>query len=199
MNMNIERGAIALGAFGLLAGCVAGLNASETRFTVVDSSSSSWVARGYSDYTVSGDNGWSFDVSRIGNRIRFRTDGVALPGTGVSYWDMTFAAAFDAVIVPGLYEDFQRWPFQDSDRPGLSFSSTGRLDNMASGFFEVWQADYDTNGDLLAFAADFTHYGEQNLNNWAMVEVRYNATVPAPAGIGVFAVVGGLSACRRRR
>ena len=37
---------------------------SVTRFTVVDSSPTSWVARGYHDYTVTPDLGWTFTAGR---------------------------------------------------------------------------------------------------------------------------------------
>ena len=66
-------------------------------------------------------------------------------------------------------------------RPGLEFGSTGRLDNQASGFFRILEVTYGGTGEVLTFAADFTHYGETNPNNFAVVELRYNATiVPEP-------------------
>ncbi len=166
--------------------------ATETRFTVVDSSPTSWVARGYQNYTVTPDLGWSFEVSRnFDNGISFDISGPALSGTDVDLWFLDFAAPFDEPLAVGLYEDFQRFPFQDPDRPGLAFGSTGRLDNMASGFFEVLEVAYDPTGEVLAFAANFTHYGETNLDNYAIVELRYNATViPVPPALVLFA--GGL-------
>jgi len=197
--MNVHK--IGVSLFLLLAVCacsslaVAGV----TRLTVVDSSPSSWVARGYSDYTVSPDLGWTFGASRnFDNGIGPNLLGPALPGTSVSSWRLNFAAPNNAEIIPGFYDDFARFPFQNSSQPGLEFSSTGRLDNRASGFFNVLEATYDTNGDVLSFAADFTHYGEQNLNNWAIVEVRYNATIPEPKTM-VLAVLslGGMLLLRR--
>ncbi|MBD3676329.1 MAG: hypothetical protein HUJ26_22690 [Planctomycetaceae bacterium] len=147
----------------------------ETRFTVVDSSSSSWVARGYHDYTVSPDNGWTFTPSRnFDNGVGFYISGPALAGTTVTYWRLNFAAPFNALLVPGEYADFQRFPFQDNDRPGLEFASTGRLDNQAAGTFEILEATYGPSGEVLTFAADFIHYGETLVERYAIVEVRYN-------------------------
>lgn len=168
-----------------------------TRFTVVDSSPSSWVARGYDDYTVTPDLGWTFTAGRnFDNGVSIFLEGPPPPGTTVTYWRLNFAAPFEEVITPGFYPDFQRFPFQDHDRPGLEFASTGRLDNRASGFFEVFEATYDAGGEVLSFAADFTHYGEENLNNYAIVEVRYNA-IPEPAT--AILVLVGLPILRRRR
>ncbi|MCB9853183.1 MAG: PEP-CTERM sorting domain-containing protein [Phycisphaerales bacterium] len=168
-----------------------------TRFTVVDSSSSSWVARGYSDYTVTEQIGWMFSVSRnFDNGVSFLIQGTPLSGTTVDYWRLEFAAPFDAVITPGLYPNFQRFPFQDADRPGMGFSSTGRGDNMASGTYEVFEATYAPDGTVLSFSADITHYGETNPNNWAMLEIRYN--VPEPA-VAALLMVGAAVMSRRRR
>jgi hypothetical protein len=106
---------------------------------------------------------------------------------------MDFAAPFDNELVPGFYNDFQRWPFQDADRPGLAFGSTGRLDNRASGFFEVFEVSYSGVGEVLSFSADFTHYGETLTERYAIAELRYNATaIPEPSSIFLMVLGGGL-------
>lgn len=172
--------------------------AGETYFRIVDSSPSSWVARGYSDYMVGPDDGWTVSVDRnFDNGVSLRFDGNPPQGTTVDYWDIDFAAPFDAEIAPGLYPNFQRFPFQDANRPGLSFFSTGRGDNRASGFYEVFEATYAPNGDVLTFSADFTHYGEENQNNWAMVQIRYNI-VPEPA-TGLLLLAGWSAIGLKRR
>jgi len=174
-----------------------------TRFTVVDSSPTSWVARGLQDYTVSHAVGWTFTPSRnFDNGIGFEITGTPITGTTVDRWFLDFAAPFDAELVPGVYDDFQRFPFQDSDRPGLEFGSTGRLDNQASGFFEVLEVSYGALGEVLSFSADFTHYGETNINNFAIVELRYNASlIPVPAAIWLFGsgLLGLVGMARRKK
>jgi hypothetical protein len=176
---------------------------SVTRFTVVDSSPTSWVARGYRDYTVSPELGWTFVPSRnFDNGIGFNISGTPLPGTTVDNWFLNFAAPHRMELAPGHYSDFQRWPFQDADRPGLEFGSTGRLDNRASGFFDILEVTYDSKGTVLTFAADFTHYGEENTNNYAVVELRFNAsTVPEPSTLtlSVLGLIGIASLARFRR
>lgn len=191
------RSAWLLGFFASISASVMTSTAAETRFTVVDSSASSWVARGYHDYTVSPATGWTFNASRnFSNGVSISLSGPAPSGTTVTNWFMDFAAPFNAEITPGFYPDFQRWPFQNSDRPGLAFGSTGRLDNLASGFFEVHEATYGAGGEVLSFSADFTHYGETSMANYAIVEIRYNA-IPEPASLAL--ALCGLPLLLRRR
>jgi hypothetical protein len=117
----------------------------------------------------------------------------------VDYWRLNFSAPFDALITPGSYPNFQRWPFQAADRPGMEFASTGRLDNQAGGFFNGYEATYGPSGEVLSFAADFTHYGETTQANYAIAQIRYNATVPEPVGAAVIAACGALLMFRRSR
>lgn len=173
-----------------------------TRFSVVESSPASWVARGLQDYTVSPESGWAFAPSRnFDNGVRFIITGPPLTGTTVDRWFLDFSAPFDAEVLPGFYADFQRWPFQDADRPGLAFGSTGRLDNRASGFFEILEASYGPLGEVLSFSVNFTHYGEQNLDRYAIVELRYNASmVPVPATLALLILgIGSIGYQRKRR
>lgn len=175
--------------------------AAETRFTIVDSSPTSWVARGYDNYTVTPAQGWSFTTSRnFDNGIDFRVEGPPLPGTNVDYWRMQFAAPFNATIMPGHYANFQRFPFQAANRPGLAFASTGHLDNRASGFFDVLEVTYGPGGQVTSFAANFTHYGEEISTRYAIVEFRYNSLIPEPTSSTLMAL-GILASivCRRSR
>jgi hypothetical protein len=138
------------------------------------------------------DHGVGFDIS-----------GIPLPGTDVGDWSLNFAAPGKAELAPGHYSDFQRYPFQDSDRPGLAFGSTGHLDNRASGFFDILEVTYDGSGKVLTFAADFTHYGEENPDNYAVVELRFNASaspVPEPSTLtlSVLGLIGIVCLARFR-
>src|SRR4051812_21037778 len=89
-------------AIACLGGGTRSASAAETRFTVVNSSASSWVARGYHDYTVSPLTGWTFTASRnFDNGVGLSMSGPALPGTSVTDWDLNFAAPGKALITPG--------------------------------------------------------------------------------------------------
>jgi len=195
--------ALLLGVLALAASTESGATP-ETRLTIVTSSPSSWVARGYEDYTVSPAAGWTFTPSRnYDNGVSFYITGPPLSGTTVDYWFLDFAAPFEDELAPGSYPDFQRFPFQDADRPGLAFGGSGRLDNMASGFFEILDVTYGPGGEVLSFAADFTHFGETNPNNFAVVELRYNA-IPEPGaaflvGLGLVHLAAARRGARSRR
>lgn len=171
--------------------------ATPTRFTIVDSSPTSWVARGYDNYTVDPDVGWNFTASGGGSTVRIFASGSPLPGTSVDYWDITFDAPDNSPLTPGVYSNFQRYPFNDPGRPGVSFSSTGRLDNMAAGTFRVWEITYGLSNQIASFAADFTHYGETNINNYAIAQVRFNSFAPEPASLAALAA-SSLLLLRRR-
>ncbi|TWT29250.1 PEP-CTERM motif protein [Thalassoglobus neptunius] len=161
----------------------------ETRLTVVDSSPTSWVARGLQNYTVSPADGWTFTPSRnFDNGIGFVITGPPVAGTTIDRWFLNFSAPFDAELAVGPYDNFQRFPFQDAERPGLEFGSTGRADNLASGSFTIHEVKYGAGGEVLAFSADFIHYGEENPDNYAIVELRYNSelnTVPEPSSLAL--------------
>ena len=151
--------------------------ATMTEFNIIDSSPTTWTSHGLSDYTVSPELDWTFTASRnFDNGVRLRMTGEKLPETNVDYWDLDFAAPFEEELTPGVYNNFQRFPFQDNDRPGMGFGSTGRSDNLASGSFEVLEASYDDEGEVLSFAADFTHYGNENPDNFTIGEIRFNAS-----------------------
>jgi hypothetical protein len=79
----------------------------------------------------------------------------------------------------GFYSDATRWPFMDSGA-GLWFTSPGRGDNTITGYFNVLQADYDTSGNIVSFAADFKQYDECVTANWVSGSFRYNSDVPIP-------------------
>lgn len=178
---------------------------SATRFSVIESSPSSWVARGYEDYHVTPADGWTFvaTLNSFNNSVEIELDGPPLAGTTVNYWRAVFAAPFEAVLTPGVYNDFARYPFQDNDQPGLQFASTGRQDNTAAGFFEIYEAVFGPSGEVLRFSADFTHFGETNPDNFAVVEIRYaveqQQEVPEPATASLTLLAGAAMTLRRRQ
>jgi hypothetical protein len=173
--------------------------AGETRLTIVDASPTSWVAHGYKNYTLTPDTGWIFTPSRnFDNGISFD---IVLPNPPQSFdsrWSLQFAAPLEALIAPGLYPNFERFPFQPSVLPGLSFTGGARGDNRATGFFNVREVTYDPTGSLTAFAVDVTHYGDRDPANWAIVELRYNSSVPEP-GSGAGVAMGVFFGFLRRR
>src|SRR5262249_64034 len=61
---------------------------------------------------------------------------------GGHYWNLDFAAPFDATLTPGSYANATRWPFQAANEPGLNVSGDGRGSNTLTGKFTVNQILY---------------------------------------------------------
>ena len=196
----MSRLSAAMLVVGLLVGPPATSTAGESRFTIVDSSPTSWVAQGLSDYTIIADPAyWPMTAQWYEPKtaIRFRAE--HHNPSDNAYWEVIFGAGDGTPLKPGLYPNFQRVGVQSPGQPALSFSGSGHLDNQAAGSFEILEAVYGPDGVMQAFAANFTHYGETDPANWAIVEIRYNATVPEPASWLVATLAGlGLVVMRSR-
>ena len=67
------------------------------------------------------------------------------------WWDFRFAAPDEGLLVPGLYTDAMRFPFQDPGHPGLDVSGNGRGSNMLTGWFRVDEVAYSPAGEVLVF------------------------------------------------
>ena len=98
---------------------------------------------------------------------------------GPHFWRVSLAAPQDAELVPGVYENATRWPFQSPTGPGMDISGEGRGCNALTGRFEVLEAVYTPSGDVERFAATF----EQHCEGAApalLGSVLFNSTLPPP-------------------
>jgi hypothetical protein len=94
-----------------------------------------------------------------------------------TFWNLIFVPIEGATLTPGNYPSAQRWPFQSPKRPGLSISGDGRGCNSLTGRFTVYEATFDSAGQIFAFAAD----AEQHCEGAApalRARVRINSSVP---------------------
>jgi repeat uncharacterized protein DUF346 len=115
-----------------------------------DSEPGDWVGQG---------TPWTFSsVAFTGLRSGYPTFhlGTGLAGT----FDAWFAAPAGQPLVPGVYEDAQRFDFRAAGHPGLDVFGDGRGCNMVSGRFVVDDATYDSNGNVLTFSARFEDHCE---------------------------------------
>jgi hypothetical protein len=159
------------------------------------SSPGSWIGQGQ---TLTFTDPADFSVSRYYSQgaytdaLQFSVDGYYLFLVGPDY----------TVPSVGFYSNATRWPFM-GDGAGLAFEAPGRADNTLTGFFNVLQADYDSSGDVLSFAVDFTQYDEGVTADWVSGSLRYNSTIPIPApepaGPAVIAVGLAILSLRRWR
>lgn len=93
------------------------------------------------------------------------------------WWYLDLAAANNADMQAGVYQNAQRFPFQESGLPGLAFSGDGHGCNTLSGKFNVLEIVRDANGDISKLAVDFEQHcegGQPALYG----QVRYNSDVP---------------------
>jgi len=104
------------------------------------------------------------------------TDSVHLSSSG---YELIIVGPNLTLARVGYYPGATRWPFNGAGA-GLDFTAPGRGDNTLTGWFNVLQADYQTNGQVASFAVDFVQYDEGNLTWWNRGSIRYNSSVPVP-------------------
>ena len=85
--------------------------------------------------------------------------GVSVQFAGSSSWGLDFSSPAGE-LVPGVYENAARFPFQGSTVPGLNVSGDGRGCNSLTGRFVVLEAVYTRTGEVESFAADFEQHCE---------------------------------------
>lgn len=176
-----------------------GRRASAADFTYfrLNSTPGSWVGQGLQNYLIDLATGGTFTAQRnYDNGVSFR---MIKPGAALGDWYLDLAAPFDAQLVPGMYENTARWPFQATGQPGLTLSGNGHGNNTNGGFFKVLEAVYNTDGSVQRFAVDFTQLGERRADWQDVGELRYHSTVPEPAGLAVGLLAVALGCPRRRR
>ncbi|MFN6440948.1 MAG: DUF4347 domain-containing protein [Nostoc sp. DedSLP01] len=82
-------------------------------------------------------------------------------GSGGHWWDLEFAAPFNAPLTAGTtYTGAARFPFQNSNQPGLDVGGDGRGYNTLTGQFTVNQITYGSGDEILNFDATFQEYGD---------------------------------------
>jgi hypothetical protein len=106
---------------------------------------------------------------------------VSVAFDGSTWWDLHFAAPDHGALVPGVYENATRWPFQAAGRPGLDVSGDGRGCNTLTGRFVVHEAVYDS-GTVTRLAVDYEQHcegGAPALFGW----VRFHSSVALPGRV----------------
>jgi uncharacterized delta-60 repeat protein len=95
------------------------------------------------------------------------------------WWYVDFAAPNNATLVPGLYGNAARFPFQLTSQPGLDIAGEGRGSNTLTGKFTVLQANYSPTGQVLNFDATFEQHSE-GATPALFGEIKYNAAATLP-------------------
>ena len=140
----------------------------------------SWVMQSQpGDYIGQGKN-YSYSLS-TGNLTVSRNydNGVSFDySDALDNWGMSFAAPGNATIVPGVYTNGWRFPFQNSNQPGFDMSGDGRGSNTSVDQFTVNQAVYDASGNVVKFDATFIQHSE-GAAAALTGEIKWNATPAA--------------------
>lgn len=201
------KATLVLASFGLLP--ATGSLAAETYFSF-DSSPDSWIGRGYTDYHITPEDGWSFVATRNQtpgsngeNHVSFSLTN-QLPHDPdapqpARNWLLQLAAPNNEVIVPGLYTEATRVASKHKEQSGINLSGNNRGEFTINGTFEVLEAVYATDGTIARFAVDFTTIEKLNPEKWIVGELRYQSTVPEPStGLIAIAAFSAMVARRRR-
>jgi uncharacterized repeat protein (TIGR01451 family) len=130
-------------------------------------------------YALPGPTGsFSVNNSANDNHVAFHYSDSANPG---GFWDLDFAAPFNAPLIPGVYNNATRYPFEASNVPGLNVDGEGRGSNTLTGSFIVLQSSYGTGGQVLSFDATFVQHSE-GATPALTGEMKYNQP-GGPAGV----------------
>ena len=137
----------------------------------VDSDVGDWVGQGltywYDEATA------SITTGSLGTVLDVRIE-------GVEQWNARFALPAGASWGPGMYAGAQRYPFQLSSRPGLSFTGEGRGCNTLTGWFEIVELQVVAS-TVLRLAVDFVQHCEGGTPALFGV-IRINSSVPLDRG-----------------
>jgi len=98
---------------------------------------------------------------------------------GPHWWHLDFAAPQGTALVPGVYENATRWPFNSPTGPGLDIGGDGRGCNTLTGRFEVLEIVYGATGEVERFAATFEQHCEGGVPA-LLGSVLFNSTLPPP-------------------
>jgi len=131
-------------------------------------------------YEYNDDNAQFAYSNNFDNGITLRISNI--PGEPNLNWTLNLAAPGEVPLEVGTYTGAERFPFQASDNPGLSFSGQGRGCNTVSGSFEVLEIEYDENGELMKLNANFEQFCG-NSQSALRGTILFN-TEPAPTPVG---------------
>ncbi|MES3006132.1 MAG: hypothetical protein V4664_04270, partial [Patescibacteria group bacterium] len=75
-----------------------------------------------------------------------------------TYWSLSIAAPNGEDLKVGTYANVARYGFQDINQAGLDLSGDGRGHNTLTGSVKIKAVEWDSNGKLIKFEADFQQF-----------------------------------------
>lgn len=114
-----------------------------------------WIGQGFTARYGLADGTWRASLSDDREMIEIRFDGGA-----ATWWSLNLAAPEGDSLAVGTYENAARWPFQETQQPGLDFSGSGRGCNELSGRFVIHDLAIDHAGELHRLHVTFRQHCE---------------------------------------
>lgn len=86
----------------------------------------------------------------------------AWDGVGASWWTFYFSTEeLGGSLVPGVYPNTERFPFETAGHPGMDISGSGRGCNTSTGTFQILSSAFGpTDGNFTEFTATFEQHCE---------------------------------------
>ena len=180
MKKFVLSGVLSLTTF-LFAGTVTATPMTAFSYT---SSPIAWVGAGQT-VTVTPLEGFDFSISNSQSGVSFFINDFSNNPDfwSTRWWSLDFAAPAGQPLQVGHYSDATRFPFNASTEPGLSFTGNGRGDNQLTGFFDILDLTFASDGSVQSFAANFTQYDEGFTESWNEGMIRYNSEIPLAADV----------------
>ena len=143
----------------------------QASFILFDSEEGHYVGQGLRQHFNTTNAIFRFDAEQGEVQISF----------GEDYWHIDLSAPGGSSPGVGVYENATR--FGSDLAPSLDVGGDGRGCNESSGRFEVFEAEYGPDGEVLVFSADFEHYCGILAEAALRGSMRWRATPrPAPPG-----------------
>ncbi len=127
--------------------------------------------------------GWRFEVTGNPRYVFFKIS----IGDASAYenYAVGFALPLRSSLAPGDYPNATYYRgFDQTGGPGLTFSANARDSFDVAGRFQIFEATFDANYQVVSFAANFVLHGDKR-KTAVYGELRYNSAVPytTPAGV----------------
>lgn len=191
---------LSLVLYGLIAVLLCARDSSAAFAFFYTSSATSWVGHGETRSLTPATNN-TFHANRnlanapFPNEILFSVGNT----TNADSWTLDFVGPNNALATVGDYQGALRSGFQGSQHPGLAFGGNGRGDNQLTGNFQVLEASFDNNGQVVSYAVNFWQYDEGVSSAWNFGALRFNSSVPVPEPAALISAAAGTTALSLRR
>ena len=105
-------------------------------------------------------------------------DSCIYSGTQDGEWGAVFAAPFGQNLTGGEYDNLSRYILDESPNPELSFYDHSLEDGQLTGYFDILQLSFTSDGQIQSLAVDFVEYNNGDTTAWDFGSMRINSDIP---------------------